>query len=145
MTLVNGKRRWREVSRVPNVFFAHARLSELKTFVYDNVHLPYLRFYYDEHRTADGVEREPLVVPDKQMESFMLVCGTMSPNVMMVPETVHNFAEGEHVVVTEGEFKGVEGQVARWHGQQRVAVVIENLCTIATAYIPSAFLKKIEK
>lgn len=145
MTEVNGKRRWREVSRVPNIFFAHACLHELETFVFDNVHLPYLRFYYEERRTADGVQRVPLVVPDRQMESFMLVCGTMSPNLVTVPESVHNFTHGEHVVVTEGEFKGVEGYVARWHGQQRVAVVIEHLCTIATAYIPSAFLKPLKE
>ena len=32
------------------------------------------------------------------------------------------------------------GRVARWHGQQRVAVIVDDLVTVCTAYVPSAFL-----
>lgn len=45
----------------------------------------------------------------------------------------------------EGKFKGVIGRVARYQGQQRVAVAIEDSLTIATAYLPSAFLQYIEE
>ena len=45
--------------------------------------------------------------------------------------------------VTEGDFTGVEGRVARVSGQQRVVVEIEGLCIVTTAYIPSAFIEKI--
>ena len=45
----------------------------------------------------------------------------------------------------DGCFKGVEGKVARYHGQQRVAVVIDGLMTVATAYIPNAFLRFMDK
>jgi hypothetical protein len=34
--------------------------------------------------------------------------------------------------------------VARYQGQQRVAVIIEGLIAIATAYIPTAFLEPID-
>ena len=44
--LIDGKRRKVTVSRLPNIFFAYGTEDELKTFVYDNVNLPYLRFYY---------------------------------------------------------------------------------------------------
>lgn len=47
------------------------------------------------------------------------------------------------VRVTEGDFTGVEGRVARVSGQQRVVVEIEGLCIVTTAYIPSAFIEKI--
>ena len=47
--------------------------------------------------------------------------------------------------VVDGCFKGVEGKVARYHGQQRVAVVIDGLMTVATAYIPNAFLRFMDK
>lgn len=41
-------------TRIPNIFFAFATEEELKTFVYDNVNQPYLRFYYRHIiRTAD--------------------------------------------------------------------------------------------
>lgn len=51
---------------------------------------------------------------------------------------------GRRVRVIDGMFKGVEGKVARIQGQQRVIVTISNVCLIATAYVPSAFLQIIE-
>ena len=42
-------------------------------------------------------------------------------------------------------FKGVIGRVARWQGQQRVGVCIEEIGTIATAYIPNAFIEIVKK
>ena len=38
-------------------------------------------------------------------------------------------------------FKGIIGKVARYHGQQRVAIIIEGLLTVASAYVPNAFLE----
>ena len=35
--------------------------------------------------------------------------------------------------VIDGVFKGVIGKVARYHGQQRVAIIIEGLMTVASA------------
>lgn len=43
---VKGERRVVVESRLPNIFFAHGTEEELKLFVYDNVNLPFLRFYY---------------------------------------------------------------------------------------------------
>lgn len=141
---INGKKVKMEVSRIPNILFAHGTFDQLKEFVYDNFHLPFLRFYYEENRTPDGIVRKPLVVPDRQMESLKILSESDSKDVIIVPSHIDNFKKGDHVRIIEGEFKGIEGHVARWHGQQRVAIMIENLCTIATAYIPSAFLRKID-
>ena len=46
------------------------------------------------------------------------------------------FKLGDHVVVTEGEFKGIHGRVARIAGQQRVIVELFEGCLVASAYIP---------
>ena len=54
------------------------------------------------------------------------------------------FEKGQLVKVTDGAFKGVIGRVARWQGQQRVGVVVDDLVTVVTAYIPSAFIESIE-
>lgn len=48
------------------------------------------------------------------------------------------------VRIVNGKFTGVVGRVARYQGQQRVAVVIDGLLTVATAYIPSVFLEKLQ-
>lgn len=57
---------------------------------------------------------------------------------------VPKFEKGQLVRVTDGAFKGVIGRVARWQGQQRVGVVVDDLVTVVTAYIPSAFIESIE-
>ena len=46
------------------------------------------------------------------------------------------------VKVIGGEFEGVIGKVARIAGQQRVVVEISGLCLVATAYIPTDFIRK---
>ena len=46
-------------------------------------------------------------------------------------------------MITDGEFRGVRGRVARLAGQQRVVVDLLGQFLIATAYIPTAFLTKI--
>lgn len=141
--VVNDKLKKTEESMLPNLFFAYSTFNELKEHVYDNFHdeTKYLRFYYAKHH--DGT-KEPLIVPEKQMKSLMIICGTESDNIIIQPEEVEKFKEGQHVIVKEGDFKGVEGVVARYHGQQRVGIIIKGLMTATTAYIPSAFLKKLE-
>ena len=52
--------------------------------------------------------------------------------------------KGTTVRVTDGTFKGVVGKVARYCGHQRVAIIIDGIVTIATTYIPSAYLEKID-
>ena len=54
-----------------------------------------------------------------------------------------HFKSGDRVRVIEGAFRGVEGRIARAAGQQRVIVELEGLCLVATAYIPTAFLRPI--
>ena len=46
-------------------------------------------------------------------------------------------------MVTEGDFKGVYGRVARFAGQQRVIVEVFSGCLIATAYVPKETMEKI--
>ena len=88
--------------------------------------------------------REPLIVPDAQMESLRLVCAAEAQDIVTADADDRRFAAGNRVRVTEGTFKGVTGIVARIHGQQRVAVVIEGVLAVATAYVPSAFLQRLD-
>ena len=140
---INGKKKLVEVSRIPNIFFVYGTEDEVKEYAYDNVRLPFLRFYYEQHIEGVKIIKEPLIVPDRQIQSLKILCNAEAEDIRIVPdEMIVKFKEGDSVVVIEGEFKGVEGRVARWHGQQRVAIIIKGLCTIATAYIPSGHLEK---
>ena len=142
---VRGQRKLVVESRIPNIFFAQATEEEMQRYVYDNVNLPYLRFYYRHYHEGSRIAKVPLIVPDREMESLKIICESEADDILMIPEEVTKFKTGQLVRVTEGKFKGVIGRVARYQGQQRVAVTIEESFTIATAYLPSAFLQYIEE
>ena len=139
--LVNGKRKKFEESRLPNIFFAKSTENILKTYVFDNVNLPHLRFYYRYAGLGNERTKEPLIVPDRQMESLKIICGHKEADNVVVPNDKHQFEKGETVIVTDGDFKGVIGKVARYCKQLRVAVIIDDFLTIATAYVPRGYLK----
>ena len=140
---VDGKHVTQLQSRIPNILFAHGTLKEVQHFVYDNKNLPYLRFYYSQERFDGKLVRRPLIVPERQMESLRILCAIDDGNITLVPQNDTHFHKGQEVRITQGRFAGVTGRVARYQGQQRVAVIIEGLITIATAYIPTAFLTPI--
>lgn len=142
--MVNGKRIKVEESRMLNILFARGREEDIKAFVYDNANLPYLRFYYRRYTVDREICKEPLIVPDSQMANFMIVCADQTGGNVLVPPDEHKFDNGDTVRVIGGQFKGVVGRVARYCGQQRVAVIIDGLLTIATTYIPNAYLEKLE-
>ena len=143
--LINEKKRVVTVSRIPNVFFAYGTEEEIQAFVYDNVNLPYLRFYYNYHRDGSIIRKEPLIVPDNQIESLRIICKSEAGDDLVLKDGLIKFNEGQLVRVIDGTFNGVEGRVARYMGQQRVAVIIDGLFAMATAYIPSAFLKVVKE
>ena len=142
--LINGKRKVVTESRLPNIFFAYGTEKQIKTFVYDNVNLPFLRFYYRHFHVGSRIDKTPLIVPDDQMDSLRIICSADSDNTIVSSVEVPKFDKGQLVRVIDGTFKGVVGRVARWQGQQRVAVVVDDLVTVITAYVPSAFLMKLK-
>lgn len=141
---VDGKRKTVEESRLPNIFFARGTEEEIKSFVYDNINLPYLRFYYKHTHIGARIMKTPLIVPDNQIKSLQIICEKEGSDTLVLQEEVTKFKQGEKVKIIEGDFVGVTGIVARYHGQQRVGLVIDGLLTAVTAYIPTAFLQAID-
>ena len=139
--LIKGKRKNVIESRLPNIFFAYGTEEQLKEYVYDNVNLPFLRFYYRHIHEGNRIIKTPLIVPDNQMDSLKIICAADADNTFVSLVKVPKFEKGQQVKVIDGAFKGVTGRVARWHGQQRVAVIVDGLVTMCTAYVPSAFLE----
>ena len=141
---VDGKRKTVEESRLPNIFFARGTEEEIKSFVYDNVNLPHLRFYYRHTHEGARLIKEPLIVPDYQIEGLKIICASEAEDVIIVPPEIQKFQAGQTVRVIDGVFKGVIGKIARYQGQQRVGIIIDRLLTIASAYVPTAFVEKIK-
>lgn len=139
--MVGGKRVKVEESRIPNIFFAHGTEEEIKAYVYDNVNLPYLRFYCRRIIVDHRIVNEPVMVPDSQMKSLKIICASESDDIVATTGEIERFKQGQKVRITEGKFKGVEGVVARYQSQQRVGIIIGGLLTVCTAYVPSGFIE----
>lgn len=143
MKEIRGQRKVVTESRLPNIFFAFGTEEEIKSYVYDNVNLPYLRFYYRHMHEGARITKSPLIVPQKQIEGLKIICESEADDILYVPEEVQKFKEGQMVRVIDGKFKGLTGRVARYQGQQRVAIIVDGGFTMATAYLPTAFLEYI--
>lgn len=147
----DGKRVMEEKSALPNMFFAYAREEQLAYYQQRPIvsvdhpdHRPgQLRFMYDHTRkTRTGVDRK-MTVPMEQMRHFIRVTMQHDEHVRVYLCDAFSARQGDYVEVTEGKFAGVRGRVARLHGQTCVLVELDGICIASTAYVPKAFLKKI--
>jgi len=147
----NGKRIMEEKSALPNMFFAYAREEQLAYYqdrpipLKDQPHRQpgQLRFMYDHTRkTQTGMDRK-MTVPFEQMCHFIRVTMQHDEHVRVYLNDAFSAQQGDYVEVIEGKFAGVRGRVARLHGQTCVLVSLEGICLASTAYVPKAFLKKV--
>jgi transcription antitermination factor NusG len=98
-------------------------------------------FYYNHfEKEKTGVDKL-LTIPTGQMDNFIRATRVRNQHTMLVDPSKLSLKAGDTVRITEGDFVGVVGKVARIKGQKRVVVALEGVCAIATAYIPSAFLE----
>lgn len=146
--LVNGRRRLVRASLIPNFLFVRSTEKAMKRYV-GMPKLEFLHHYYVPNKDENGCpvgEKgiKPLVIPDDQMEKFMMWHAVDDDNKMFIPDGTLVVCEGDKVKITKGKFAGLSGFVCRVKRQTRVGVNIEGLGTIVTAYVPKAFLVKEE-
>ena len=138
---VGDKTRLMLQSLIPNMVFAYTSAEHARELVRHTPDLSYLEFYYNRlDRNADGFN-PPLVIPEQEMENFILATRSHNEHMLLVAPGQCHFRSGERVRVTEGVFTGVEGRVARVAGQQRVVIQLTGIGLVTTAYVPTAFLE----
>lgn len=99
-------------------------IEDFKTFREAGLHLYYLR---------SRIDFQPIIVPDVQMSIFIRICqATEMPILMVEPPKVKL---GDRVLVKEGTYAGLEGNVVRIRKQKRVLVNIADVIWATTAYI----------
>ena len=92
------------------------------------------------HITDTG--RHPIAIPDHEMNMFMLVASSGEQGIeVMSQEILAKVKVGSRVRVTDGPFKGSEGNICRIRGRRRMIVSIQGICAIVTTYIPNGFLQ----
>lgn len=145
VVIENGRRKKVLKPLVPNLVFAYMTIEQANIYVKYTPALSYLSFYYNHFSTNNDGKNPPLTIPNKEMENFIMATYTRNEHMRMIDEKSCHFKGGEMVRVIDGPFIGVIGKVARIAGQQRVVVSLSPIGMVCTAYIPTAFLEKIEK
>lgn len=138
-----GKKRIITKPLLPSLIFVHASAEQLEALLHDNKVMAnesraLLSYYFNHtiHRQDNPDRNPPLTIQDEAMNNFIRLTSIKNPHIIPVTSNNIQFKLGDNVVVTEGEFKGVHGRVARIAGQQRVIVELFDGCLVATAYVP---------
>lgn len=127
---VGGKTEKKLVPAVSNLCFAYWTRSGLDAFIRSYGEGSPVFYYWD--RIADA----PLTVPDKAMEDFIKVAGTMDEDLIYLTEISARLREGQMVKVVSGPFAGVEGRVVRIRKSRRILVEIPGMLAVASTYLP---------
>jgi transcription antitermination factor NusG len=141
---VNGKQKKVLETLIPNLLFVYTNDEKADEYIKNTPALSYLTYYYNHFELDDDQKNPPLTVSCKEMENFIIATCNKSEHLKFVDESQCHFKGGEIVKIIDGNFKGVEGRVARVSGQQRVIVTLTNVGLVSTAYIPTAFIQIIE-
>ena len=141
---VNGKQKKVLETLIPNLLFVYTTEEMAEKYIKNTPNLSYLTYYYNHFELDDDQKNPPLTVSCKEMENFIMATCNKSEHLKFVDESQCHFKGGEVVKIIDGNFKGVEGRVARVSGQQRVIVTLTNVGLVSTAYIPTAFIQILE-
>lgn len=130
-------------SLIPNLLFVYTTKEKAEQYVKHTPDLAFLSYYYNHLEFNAQQKNPPLIVSNWEMENFICATQSMNEHLMFVTEQQCHFKSGDPVKVIDGPFKGVEGKVARIAGQQRVVLKLSCIGLVSTAYIPTAFIQKI--
>lgn len=144
-----GKKRIITEPLLPSFIFVHATAEQVEALLHDNKvatneSSPLLNYYFDHtiHLQNNPDRNPPLTIRNEAMNNFINLTSLKNPHIIPITSNNIQFKLGDNVVVTEGEFKGIHGRVARIAGQQRVIVELFYGCLVATAYVPKEAIKK---
>lgn len=92
---------------------------------------------------SDQNKRVPIVIPDSQMQMFILISSSGESGLEYFPAEKMAFKSGSKVRVIYGPLAGSVGHIKRIKGNRRFVVEVKGICAIATSYIPAQFLEKL--
>ena len=142
---MHGKRKRVLETLIPNLLFVYTTKEQADAYVKATPELSYLTYYYNHFQLDNEQKNPPLVIPRREMDNFIRATWSHNEHLLLVEPSQCHYKSGDAVRVVDGLFRGVEGRVARVSGQQRVVLSLSKIGLISTAYIPTAFLEKVEK
>lgn len=145
--IINGNRKLIKEPLLPNIIFAYMTREKTYEFVKKPaLTASWIKYYTDKTKPVEPEtgKNPPVIIPDNEMTNFIKLTSVNSEHIMVLPPKRCHFKKDDLVRIIEGPFTGVVGKVGRAAGQQRVFVVLEGLCNVATAYIPNDFIQSID-
>jgi len=121
---------------LPSVIFVKASIEQLMTLKDSGLYSFYIY--------GDCETRRPKVIPESEMKMFILVTKAGGKDIIDLGPDDPFFHQGEKVRIIDGIFKGAEGVIKRIKGNNRLVVTVTGISAIATNYIPSSFVEKID-
>ena len=108
-----------------------------------------LVFVHSTRKRIDALKDElessmPILIPDAQMRSFILVAGSHEEAILYVEPAELHLAKGQKVRITGGVFEGVIGEFVRIRHDRRVVVNIEGVMAVATTFISPSLVEPVE-
>jgi hypothetical protein len=125
------------------LLFMRSTVGDFKSLLKYPTQFPGLTPYYNHFYTNEFGKNEFLVVPDAQMNSFKIIVESGNQNIIVDQTEIPSFIAGDRVVVIGGPFAGVEGIVMKYKHQKRVFVELQGVGRYATAYVPGAWIRRI--
>lgn len=126
----NGKISRRQVSAVSNLIFVYSTRARIEEYMMSEGDRRMTHFMWDK------VTRQPIIVPEKQMNDFIRICSESADDVMYLSNVTEKLRGGAKVRVKYGPFAGVEGTVVRLRKSRRILVEIPGLIAAASTYVP---------
>lgn len=118
------------------VFASRKELDDIKIQINGSIPIRYI---------MDRSTGQPMIIADKQMQSFIAVAGSPDEQVIYLDSVQANLKKGDRVRVTDGIWKGTEGVLVRIKRNKRVLVYIQGIVAVATTYIHPSLLEIINE
>jgi hypothetical protein len=126
------------------LLFLRSTVNDFRALLQYDSMFPGMTPYYNHFAVNSFGKNEFLTVPERQMQSFKIIVESGNENILVDQHQVPEFVTGDSVVVIGGPFAGVEGVVMKYKHQKRVFVELQGVGRYATAYVPGAWIRRIE-
>ena len=132
--MCGGRKKQVMVPAVHNLIFVHSTKEIIQEF---KKNVPFLQYMMDKSK---GPEVSPIIVPDKDMESFMKVIHVCQEDVEYMPVGDRCYPAGAHVRINGGQLDGVEGVLVRTgkSKDKKLVVTLNGVLSVAATISPSS-------
>lgn len=143
MVDTKGKRQCCLLPAIHNLIFVHStkeRITYLKMY---NKAFASLR-YIMTHSHSQDQRPQILTISSKEMENYIRVASVNDDSVMFLDWASVADKVSRPVIVVDGPFAGVKGEIMRIRRNKHVVVQLKGFAAAAITFVPPAYLKLLD-